>query len=127
MKKHRNPQIKLPDWLDPKLWELWKEHRSSKAMAAPMSPYAMELCIKRLGKLKDAGYDPKAVIEQSIEMSWTGLFPVKEMTVLVPQKPKMYRPMPKEEPLTPEQIARSRKFVEELKEKVAKRLSMDKK
>lgn len=73
-RKKSDPLI-LPDWLPLKVWEDFKQHR--KELRSPLSQYAEGLTIKRLGKLKSQGHDPTAVIEQSIEMGWKGLFEVR--------------------------------------------------
>jgi len=56
-------------------WAEWKGHR--KAAGKPLTPHAERLGIKALEKLFNAGHDPTAVIEQSIERGWTGLFELK--------------------------------------------------
>ena len=63
-----------PLWLDSELWEKFRQHR--KKMGKPLSTYAEERAIAKLSRLRDAGEDPKAVIEQSIDMPWLGLFAV---------------------------------------------------
>jgi hypothetical protein len=42
-----------------------------------MTHRAQELAIGALGRLRAAGHDPRAVIEQSILNGWRGLFPVR--------------------------------------------------
>jgi hypothetical protein len=70
------PVVVLPDWLPESAWNDWAEHRI--AVKAPMTDRAAELCIKKLAKMRDAGQDPVAVIEQSVMSGkWTDLYPVK--------------------------------------------------
>ena len=57
------------------VWAEFLTHR--KALKKPMTDYAQRLALRRLWRLKGQGQDPVAVIEQSIEMGWTGLFPAK--------------------------------------------------
>lgn len=52
------------------------EHR--KVLRKPMSVDAMELTVRNLEKLWKAGEDPKAVLEQSIQRGWQGVFSIKE-------------------------------------------------
>ena len=42
-----------------------------------MSEDAHDLALKKLTRLRENGYDPREVIEQSIFMNWQGLFEVK--------------------------------------------------
>lgn len=67
--------VPLPDWLPPDLWISWIEER--KAQRKPMTPYAEKLSLLTLGKLREQGHDPRAVIELAIERHWNGLFPIK--------------------------------------------------
>ncbi|WP_043442094.1 hypothetical protein [Cupriavidus sp. HPC(L)] len=67
--------VQLPDWLPEDLWAHWQAHR--KAKKAPLTPYAAELSIRVLDRLRGEGHDPVAVINESILRGWTGLFPLK--------------------------------------------------
>lgn len=53
-------------------WNDFLEHR--KSLRKPFSEKAQELSIQKLIKLKSEGFNPKDVIEQSIESGWAGLF-----------------------------------------------------
>jgi hypothetical protein len=66
----------LPDWLPPELWISWREDR--KARRSAMTVDAERLSLQTLTRLREEGHDPKAVIEQSIERRWIGLFPIKQ-------------------------------------------------
>lgn len=70
----------LPDWLHAELWQQFKDAR--RALKAKMTPHAEQLLISKLTKLRDAGQDAQAVIEQSIERGWKGLFPVEALKVI---------------------------------------------
>lgn len=65
----------LPDWIPLKAWEAFVEMRLS--IRAPLSNNAIALLIGKLGKLRIAGHEPGAVLEQSVMNSWKGLFEVK--------------------------------------------------
>ncbi|MGE4370807.1 MAG: hypothetical protein AB7E12_14130 [Burkholderiaceae bacterium] len=68
--------LALPDWLPARSWADWVEHR--KAVKAPMTARAAQLCLQKLDKLRAAGHDPVAVIEQSVITGrWTDLYPIK--------------------------------------------------
>lgn len=64
----------LPEWLSAEVWSQFETHRI--ACKAKLTPRGRELALKTLGKLKAEGGDPLAIIEQSIERGWKGLFPV---------------------------------------------------
>ena len=68
-------EVALPEWLDPQAWQQFVEFRKRKA---PLTARAAELAIAELGKLRDQGHDPVAVINQSILNGWRGLFALKE-------------------------------------------------
>lgn len=76
----------LPEWMPGELWEEWRAARVG--MRARMTAKAETLSLKTLGKLREAGADPRAVIEQSIERGWKGLFAVRTDEV------KPGKPMP---------------------------------
>lgn len=62
-----------PDWLPAAAWDDWCRYRRGKTW----TPKAQELSLRELGRLREAGNDPAAVIEQSIANGWRGLFPIK--------------------------------------------------
>ncbi len=61
-----------PDWVPPEAWQSWVAYRGKSLTA-----HAATLCINELDRLRQAGHDPRAVIEQSIRNGWRGLFEVK--------------------------------------------------
>lgn len=71
-KKGRAP-LALPDWLPESVWAMWHDFRNARK---GWTPKARELSLSSLTKLRDQGHEPRAVIEQSIERGWTGLFPI---------------------------------------------------
>jgi len=71
-------QIELPSWIDPSIWNDYLEMR--KKIRKPATQKAQELIIKKLEQLKLSGQDPNRVLEQSIENSWQGVFPLKEVS-----------------------------------------------
>ena len=79
--KDFNPDIKeeekiiLPDWLEPTLWEQFKEHR--RAIKPKPSPHAYKINLTTLISLKEKGHDPKEIIEASIANGWKGFFEPK--------------------------------------------------
>lgn len=67
--------VALPDWLPSEPWSAWLEVRSKNR--APNTARALRLAITELAKLKAAGQDVTAVLEQSTLRGWRGVFPVK--------------------------------------------------
>ena len=66
--------LELPEWLPPLVWADWNAYRAS---SKGWTKRAAQLSLRTLVQLHAEGNNPKAVIEQSIERGWTGLFPVK--------------------------------------------------
>ena len=65
----------LPDWLDSQIFEKFRDHRI--ALKSRMTPHAEELIFKEIGKFRERGHDPTALIEQSISNGWKGIFELK--------------------------------------------------
>lgn len=72
--KNITPIVPLPEWIDQKDWDDFKEMR--KKQKAPLTQRAEELAISQLDKLRADGHDPQAVIQQSIMRGWKGLFAI---------------------------------------------------
>ena len=71
------PALTLPDWLPESAWADWHAFRNSRK---GWTHKARSLSLSTLTKLRAKGHDPTAVIEQSIERGWTGLFEPKNET-----------------------------------------------
>ena len=65
-----------PLGISQELWEEYRQHR--KQLGKKLTPIAQERAIKKLERLKASGTDPTAVIEQTLENGWTGLFELKD-------------------------------------------------
>lgn len=72
--KRKQASIDIPDWLPPAAWSEFVQHR--KTIGAPMSPLAQTKAMAELGRLRDLGNDPEAVISKSIVQGWKGVFPL---------------------------------------------------
>lgn len=80
-----------PDWLDAAAWASFLEFRKEKKAA--MSPTAQKLCIAELDRLRAAGCEPVAVINQSIVNGWKGVFELKNRSQpQIPKAPHVPRP-----------------------------------
>lgn len=69
----------LPVWIDPESWDAFKSMR--KTIRAPLTPYAERLVIIQLVRLKSAGEDPQACLNQSIMLAWRDVFPVRDKQI----------------------------------------------
>ena len=67
--------ITLPLWLEPGIWGEYVTHRVE--LNKPLTKTSASRVIGKLGKLKQEGNDPAAVIEQTLENGWLGLFEIK--------------------------------------------------
>jgi len=67
--------FELPTWVDSVLWAAYLDMR--KLIRKPMTPYAKMLAVRKLQDLSQLGHDPGAVLRQSIEGSYQGLFGVR--------------------------------------------------
>jgi hypothetical protein len=70
-----SPELDLPDWVPADAFNAFAAMR--KANKKPLTATAIPLAVATLGKLRAAGHDPRAVLEQSTLNSWQGLFEVK--------------------------------------------------
>lgn len=69
----RAAPLVIPEWLPADAWQDWHGYRNARK---GWTHKARALSLRTLAELWAAGHDPRAVIEQSIERGWTGLFPV---------------------------------------------------
>lgn len=67
--------VELPTWIPADTWLDFEQMR--KAIRKPMTPAASRLTIQKLDELRQQGEDPQRVLEQSIQNSWVGVFPLK--------------------------------------------------
>jgi DNA-binding HxlR family transcriptional regulator len=82
-KKKEKPtpaKIELPGWLDKEVWAEWVEYR--KEIKKKLTP---SMISKQLKFLEKHNGTHAAIIEQSIQNGWTGLFPLKEQDKPVSQ------------------------------------------
>ena len=63
-------------WISSESWEAFRLMR--KQIKAPLTPYAEKLIMMELVKLKAAGHDPQACLDQSIMLGWRDVWPPKE-------------------------------------------------
>ncbi|WP_197513488.1 helix-turn-helix domain-containing protein [Bordetella bronchialis] len=70
------PAVELPEWLAPDVWALFDRFRKRKDGKA-WTEDAQRLTVRDLGKLREQGFDPVLVVEQSVQRGWTGVFPLR--------------------------------------------------
>ena len=75
----------LPDWIPAEAWAGYCEMRKKKR--AVMTERAIKLRIDDLSKLRDAGEDIGAVLDQSTANGWTDVYPLKERRTAPRQSP----------------------------------------
>jgi len=70
----------LPPWIDREAWDGFVEMR--KAMKRiPFTPWAAKLILAELYKLKAAGHDPNACLDQSTVNGWRDVFPPRHKEI----------------------------------------------
>jgi predicted DNA-binding protein len=72
--------LEIPSCIPVDAWLEWDAYRKVKSGAA-WTPHAKKLSAARLETFWEAGADPRAVIRQSIENGWSGLFAPKDLAV----------------------------------------------
>lgn len=65
----------LPDWVPTDAWEAFKVMRRS--IRAPLNDASSKLTVRDLARLRNQGHDVGAVLEQSVQRGWRGVFPIK--------------------------------------------------
>ena len=69
----------LPDWIPVEEWNGFVEMR--QRMRSPLTSRAKYLCISKLASLLQQAQRPEAVLNQSVENGWKGLFPLNGKSV----------------------------------------------
>jgi hypothetical protein len=75
-KSKTTPRFALPDWIPLEAWNDFLEMRRS--LRSSPTEKAKALLVRKLQEFKSEGQDVRVVLEQSVERSWKGVFPVKE-------------------------------------------------
>lgn len=66
----------VPEYIDLEVWYAFKEMR--RVIHRSLTKYGERRILNKLEVLKEQGEDPNEVLNQSIEKSWNGVFPVKK-------------------------------------------------
>jgi hypothetical protein len=65
-----------PEWVPVDSWKAFEQMRTKARK--PMTDRARELIVKELESLQSKGFDPVAVLDQSIRNNWQDVFPLKD-------------------------------------------------
>ena len=65
----------LPEWIPGEVWAAYLETR--KAKKAKSTVYALNLVVKTLEQIRDAGHDPIDALKRSIKGGWTDVYAPK--------------------------------------------------
>lgn len=84
----------LPDWLNADDWNDFVAHR--KEIKKPLTDTAKRRMLMKLYRMKEAGENISAVIEQSIVNGWQDAWPAKQQYTK-PQAHQDYKPEPEPE------------------------------
>lgn len=69
------PRFARPDWIESQVWFDFEEMR--KKERHPLTDGARIGIVRELEKLRSGGSDPNAVLQQSINRGWRGVFEIK--------------------------------------------------
>lgn len=75
-REREKSQFVLPSWIPPEPWHQFEAMR--RRIHKPMTDYAKQLAVAKLEKLKDDGWPPGDVLNNSTLNSYQGLFPPKD-------------------------------------------------
>jgi len=82
------PNLPPPPGVEPETWGSWFVFRAS--IKKPLNAISEKMCVKKLTKFYEDGFDPDQILESSIANGWQGLFaPNEELKARnghVPQK-----------------------------------------
>lgn len=76
MKASAKDEFVLPEEIPTETWDAYMEVRKKKKAA--QTPYALNLVIKKLVRIRDeCGDDPVDVLDKSITSGWSDVYPLK--------------------------------------------------
>ena len=73
--------IPLPTYIDPEAWTGFVEMRRAMPKSKPFTQRAAVLILKELQRLKDAGHDPNAALDQSTLRGWADVYVPKDKAI----------------------------------------------
>lgn len=69
--------LELPDWMPLEDWGNFVEMRRKMGKSIPFTLAAAKGNVRELSKLRDQGQDPAAVLQQSVNLGYRGVFAIK--------------------------------------------------
>ncbi len=69
----------LPAWIDPDAWAAFEDMR--REIRKPLTERGFTRILKRLTAIHDAGQDVNEALDQSSDMRWQDVYPVKALEV----------------------------------------------
>lgn len=72
----KSPASKIPSWMPADQWKAFLEMR--RKMRKPPTPDAVRLLVSKLERWREQGHDPGAILDNSTENNWIGIFEPKE-------------------------------------------------
>lgn len=73
--------IPLPAYIDPAAWAGFVEMRRAMGKTKPFTTRAATLILYELQRIKDAGHDPNAALDQSTLRGWADVYPPKDKAI----------------------------------------------
>ncbi len=73
----RVPPWQPPAWMPGPQWQAFVSMRRAKGKRAPFTDEARDGIVSALSKLRDAGHDVGAVLQESVNNGWSGVFAPK--------------------------------------------------
>ena len=67
-------RIAVPEWIPQQEWGDYLTMRRNRRRGCA-SPYVQQLAIKKLDEFRRNGWNVRAILQQSIDHEWAGLFP----------------------------------------------------
>ena len=74
--------IPLPAYIDPEAWVGFVEMRRAMPKTKPFTDRAAKLILYELQRIKDAGHDPNAALDQSTLRGWADVWPAKAKDIV---------------------------------------------
>lgn len=71
----------LPPWIDPDAWQAFADMRAT--IKKPLTVRGERRILKRLQAIHDAGQDANESLDQSSDMRWQDVYPVKGLDIAV--------------------------------------------
>ena len=70
--------VEFPEWMPLELWSAFTAMRAK--IKKPLTKEAVEINVKKLGRLRAEGHDPSGILEEAIANSWQGLYAPKAVS-----------------------------------------------